>query len=155
MLEIAVNFIKKWEGFRAIPYLDRVGIPTIGYGTIVYPDGKKVDLLDPAISKERAEELLSLDLEKRSKGLLNFLNKCDSISLSDNQVAALLSFCYNLGNGPVVTPGRSMNKALLSGDNESIANSFLLYNKATENGLKIEVQGLTNRRKAERELFLS
>ena len=31
--------IRRWEGFRAAPYLDSAGVPTIGYGTIRYEDG--------------------------------------------------------------------------------------------------------------------
>ena len=33
--------IKDFEKFRADPYLDSVGVPTIGYGTTQYPDGRK------------------------------------------------------------------------------------------------------------------
>lgn len=31
----ATEFIKKWEGFSAIPYKDIAGIRTIGYGTVI------------------------------------------------------------------------------------------------------------------------
>ncbi len=41
-----LDLIKKWEGFRANAYLDPVGIPTIGYGTIRYPNGQKVQMGD-------------------------------------------------------------------------------------------------------------
>ena len=37
--------IKQFEGFRAKPYKDSAGIPTIGYGTIQYPDGKAVTMM--------------------------------------------------------------------------------------------------------------
>ncbi|MFM7716173.1 MAG: lysozyme, partial [Microcystis sp.] len=44
--QICLDLIKKWEGFRANAYLDPVGIPTIGYGTIRYPNGQPVELGD-------------------------------------------------------------------------------------------------------------
>ena len=42
--ENGVNFIKGFEGFRNKPYLCSAGVPTIGYGTTLYPDGVKVSL---------------------------------------------------------------------------------------------------------------
>lgn len=154
MLEIAIKFIKQWEGFKSIPYLDSAGIPTIGYGSIVYPDGVKVSMIDPSITEHQAEAMLRLDLDKRCKSLLGFLAKCE-VDLNDNQKAALLSFSYNLGLAPITTPGRSMNKALVANDLDAVAEAFKLYNKATMNGVKMEIQGLTNRRNAERALFLA
>ena len=34
-----LDIIKQYEGLRLKPYLDAVGVPTIGYGTTYYPDG--------------------------------------------------------------------------------------------------------------------
>ncbi len=40
----AIALIKSFEDFKACPYYDtgRPPVPTIGYGTTVYPDGRKV-----------------------------------------------------------------------------------------------------------------
>ena len=57
-LEPAIALIKRFEGFRAKPYLCPAGIPTIGYGATFYEDGSKVKLIDPAITEPRAVELL-------------------------------------------------------------------------------------------------
>ena len=48
------DFIKKEEGLRLKAYLDQAGIPTIGYGTIIFEDGRKVKLGD-AITPDVAE----------------------------------------------------------------------------------------------------
>ena len=41
---LCMPVIKQFEGFRAKPYKDSAGIPTIGYGTIRYPDGSAVTM---------------------------------------------------------------------------------------------------------------
>ena len=46
-----LDLIRAFEGFRAEPYLDAVGVPTIGYGSTYYPDGQRVRLTDPPISE--------------------------------------------------------------------------------------------------------
>ena len=45
-----IDLIKEFEGFRAKPYRDAVGIPTIGYGNTYYEDGRAVKLTDPPIT---------------------------------------------------------------------------------------------------------
>ena len=61
--------IKQFEGFRAAPYLDSASIPTIGYGTIEYPDGKAVTMNDPAVTAEQAEGFLSFEMSKKSAAI--------------------------------------------------------------------------------------
>ena len=58
----AVDLIKHFEGLRLTPYLCSAGVPTIGYGSTFYEDGRKVSLQDPPITKERAEELLQFKI---------------------------------------------------------------------------------------------
>jgi len=62
-LEIAAELCKRFEGFRAKPYLCPAGIPTIGYGSTYYADGKKVTLNDSSISQEAANALLMSELQ--------------------------------------------------------------------------------------------
>ncbi len=50
----AIDLIKKWEGLYLESYLCPAKVPTIGYGTIRYPDGSKVKLGEK-ISMKRAE----------------------------------------------------------------------------------------------------
>jgi lysozyme len=49
------------EGFRATPYLDTVGVPTIGYGTTAIL-GVAVSLRHPAITDDVARQILRQDL---------------------------------------------------------------------------------------------
>jgi lysozyme len=153
-----LDLIKEFEGFYPKPYICPAGVPTIGYGTTYYPDGRKVTLKDPPISKEKAEEYLKDEVMEKSGLIVNFLNR-NKILLSDNALSAVISFAYNVGIAPVISGGRTMNQALRSKNLDRIADAFLIYNKATVSVLgvpvKKEVKGLTRRRQAERELFLS
>ena len=62
--QAGIDLIKSFEGFRSAPYRDAVGIPTIGYGMTIYPDGRTVKTMDPekqadVISEETAGQLTS------------------------------------------------------------------------------------------------
>lgn len=138
-----LELIKYFEGLRLQPYLDSVKIPTIGYGTIKYENGTSVTMKDPAITKERAEELLLHYIKKFEADV----NKLVKVKLTQNQFDALVSFTYNLG------PTNLRQSTLLAQVNESkfkdAANSFLKWINA--GGKPIE--GLKVRRRKEKELF--
>lgn len=63
---------------------------------------------------------------------------------NQNELDALVSFCYNIGSIKQLTADGTRSKAV-------VASKILQYNKA---GGKV-YRGLTRRRKAERELFLT
>lgn len=50
------------EGFRSHPYLDSVGVPTIGYGCTRYPSGRAVTLADMPITEAEARGIMQLDI---------------------------------------------------------------------------------------------
>lgn len=135
-----IDLIKKFEGCRLKAYKDIVGILTVGYGHT----GKDVSEgleIDP----ERANELLEKDLQKFCHGVEDLVK----VSITDNQFAALVAFAYNIGLNAL--SGSTLLKKLNAGDLQGASEQFIRWNKA---GGK-EVQGLTNRRLAEKELFLS
>jgi diguanylate cyclase (GGDEF)-like protein len=82
---------KKWEEFRADAYLDPVGIPTIGYGTIRYPNRQKVQMGD-VISEPEAEDLMKLECDEFAE----VVNKAVTTTPNQNQFDALVCFCYNV-----------------------------------------------------------
>jgi lysozyme len=55
--DIGVALIKKWEGCALTACLEPVGVATIGYGCIAYPNGRPVRLGDQ-ITQEQADALL-------------------------------------------------------------------------------------------------
>lgn len=146
------------EGYYPKPYLCPAGIPTIGIGTTAYPDGRKVTLKDTPITERLAAEYLNAELEDKAETIEKFLSK-KGLVLNDNQFSALLCFAYNLGCGPIIDSGRSLNSALLSGSPKKIKEAFMLYNKAKVKVLGIpvmkELKGLIIRRKMESDLYFS
>jgi lysozyme len=143
-----LEIIKRFEGFYPNAYLCPAGVPTIGYGTTVYPEGIKVKLGDIR-TQEQAEYLLMLDIIKIQNKIAPYLRSINA-ELSSNEYSALVSLAYNVGEGVILNTARSMNKAIRSGSKEAMAGAFLLYNKA---GGKV-LAGLVRRREAERALFL-
>ena len=141
-----IALIKKYEGFRGKPYLDPVGIPTIGYGATYYPNGKKVTMQDREITEKEATELLQNMLGEYEKGVKKEIQR----ELNQNQFDALVSFAYNLGNGALAssTLAKRINSNPCDPD---ISKQFERWNKA---GGKV-LAGLVRRRKEEAKLYFS
>ncbi|MEM7757374.1 MAG: glycoside hydrolase family protein [Cyanobacteria bacterium P01_A01_bin.40] len=148
-MEISQNcldIIKKWEGFRSDAYLDPVGIPTIGYGTTRYPDGRKVKLGE-SISEQVAEAFLLQDCEIFARGVTEALKT----SVNQNQFDALVSFTYNLGIGAF--QGSTLLKKINARKFDEAAPEFDRWVYATVDGVKTKLEGLVKRRRDERSLF--
>ena len=87
-----IDLIKKWEGFRLLPYADAGGKPTIGYGHLI----KAGENFDRGISLPDAEILLLDDIVESERAVVRLLDK---VPLSGNQCDALTSFVFNVGVG--------------------------------------------------------
>lgn len=138
--QAGIDLIKRFEGFRADRYRDPVGIWTIGYGTteaVVKP-------LPMTVTQAQAEDLLRRSLQRQYEPAINNLG----VPLNQQQFDALASFVYNLGPG-AVGPGWTMGQRLRARDYRGASAAFMLYVKAGGQTL----QGLVNRRRAERDLF--
>jgi lysozyme len=142
-----LNVIMKWEGFFLDAYLDPVDIPTIGYGTIRYPNGVKVRLGDK-ITKAEAEAFLKLECDEIVESLETILT---GVSLNQNQFDAVVSLCYNIGVGGF--SGSTVLRKLKASDFAGASEAFDLWNKGTVKGVLTVLPGLVNRRKDERLLF--
>ncbi len=110
-----MNLIKSFEGFRDKAYLDSVRIPTIGYGTIKYPDGRSVKMGDVCTQLEAEGWILNYLEDTVSK--LN--NLAFNKPLNQNQFDALCSFVYNLGFGALLK-SELYQKAKINPDDETI-----------------------------------
>ena len=139
-----LDLIKQFEGFSSKPYLDSVGIPTIGYGFTYYPDGKRVMMGDNPISEEHATMLLSEIVKPYEVGV-------DSMTtdlVNQNQFNALVSFAYNLGLKSL--QGSTLLKKVNANPNDkTIKDEFLKWVNAGGKKLK----GLVNRRTKEAEVY--
>jgi lysozyme len=98
------------------------------------------------ITQVQADELLEKDVAAFTGRVRDIVHS----SLNNNQIQAAICFAYNM-RGWAATP---LFGFLVKGDIKSAEQHWLLYDKVTRSGQKIEVQGLKNRRQAELNLFL-
>lgn len=139
-----IELIKSFEGFKAKPYLCPAGVPTIGYGSTRYADGRKVALTDAPITEPQAEDLLMKTLHQFE---LSVDSLCTDL-LNQNQFDALCSFCYNLGAANLKS-SNLLKKVNQNPSDIKIANEFMKWVYA--NG---QIQaGLKRRRNAESNLY--
>lgn len=143
-----LDLIKDFEGTKLKAYYDSVGIPTIGHGTIKYPNGKAVAMGD-VITLAQAESYMLNDL----KSFEAAVNGAVKVPVTQNQYDAMVSLAYNIG----VTgfTNSTLVRKLNAGDVKGAADQFLVWNKGRVKGVLVEIKGLTNRRVKERALFLS
>lgn len=136
-------FIAKHEGTVLKAYKDAVGVWTIGVGHTSMAGHPKVRP-GMVISRAVAMEILENDLVKYTRAVLNNVH----VDLNQNQLDALVSFCFNVGEGNLrkSTLLRKLNR----GDYQGAANEFHRWNRAGGRVLR----GLTRRRAEEKELFL-
>lgn len=140
----AVDLIKKFEGYFSNAYLCPAGVPTIGYGSTMWSDGKKV-VIGQKITLEGAEKLLMWELKNKESCLIK-------LHLNQNQFDALMSFVYNVGCGNLMK-STLYKKALLNPNDPTIKDEFMKWNKARVKGILTPLKGLTRRRIAESNLY--
>lgn len=142
-----LSLIKEFEGCRLTAYKDPAGVWTIGYGTtnadksitgLTVGSGVK-------ITQAQAEDFLRRGINAKYEPAVEKWNS--KYGWTQSEFDALVSFTYNCGAG-------SLNQLLKNGNRtkSQIAEAILLYNKDITGKV---LPGLTRRRKAERELFLS
>lgn len=135
------DLIVKWEGFKANAYKCPAGVMTIGYGTTIYPDGKRVKAGDTC-TKAQAEHWMAAYLETN---INHFLDK-DLPNLKPNQREALQSLLYNWGY-----PSFKKSKLFQAIKTNNIAGIYKEWDIITANG--VPQLGLIRRRLDELQLF--
>lgn len=130
--------IESWEGCRLEPYADAVGVPTVGFGHT----GDDVSLAMDPISQEQADQLLAADLVKFEGYVDELCPVC-----TQQQFDALVSFCYNLGQGSL--SGSTLRRLHNEGDYTGAAGEFAKWDHAGGQVLA----GLTRRRAGEANVY--
>lgn len=143
------------------PYLCPSGVWTIGWGhSITYKNGRQIRglnnkakayaLFPDGITMEQAEELLSQDLVIYEDAVERLVK----VDLNENQFAALVSFCFNIGATAFNTS--TLLKKLNAGDYNGAAAELPKWVKgfSPKTGKKEALPGLVKRREAERLMFM-
>ncbi|MFN6971680.1 MAG: lysozyme [Rheinheimera sp.] len=138
-----VDLICNFEGLRLKAYDDGVGVWTIGFGTTKYPNGIRVKKGDTC-TLDQAKAYMQNDL----KSFEQTVNNTVKVPLNQNQFDALVSLAYNIGS--TAFKNSTLARQLNEGNYKAAANQFNVWVNA---GGK-RMQGLVNRRAAERTLFL-
>lgn len=146
-LNIAAELCRRFEGFRSAPYLCPAGIPTIGYGSTYYADGRKVAMTDAPMSEPEARALLMVELKHTyAPGVMRL---CPGLAANEPAFNAIVDFVYNLGIGRLQTS--TLRRKINAQNWEGAKEQLMLW---TRGGGRV-LPGLVKRRQAERELFLS
>ncbi len=151
-----IDLIKSFEGLALKAYVDpATGAEpiTIGYGTTIYPNGKKVKLGDTC-TIQQAYDYLVHDIN----GFANMIRPIIKKNLNDNQFSALVSFAYNVGadiDTDTIAEGLGdstlLKKVNTNPNDKTIELEFMKWNKAAGKVMR----GLTRRREAEAKLYFS
>jgi lysozyme len=161
--QAGLDLIKSFEGIldgnpatvNLDPYVDPVGIYTIGWGHAIFwgngflktstPNARAIakQLYPNGLTMQQAEDLLRADIRAHSIPVESLIK----VPVTDNQFAALVSFAFNLGTNNL--RNSTLLRKLNARDYDGAALEFAKWNKA---GGKV-LRGLTRRREAEAMLF--
>jgi len=143
--ERGLKLIKEFEGCKLKAYQCPAGVWTIGIGSTHYGDGTPVTKNRTLPNEGAAIALLAATIGQYEKAV-----NATCVELTQNEYDALVCLCYNIGAGNFFKS--TLVKMLKAGDDKAeIAKQFLRWDKAGGKPLA----GLTRRRNAEAELFLT
>lgn len=157
-LSLAEELCRRFEGLHRVgkdglvyPYICPAGYATIGYGTVYRPDGRKVTMDDPPITKDIAAEWLVIELVNTyAPGVIRQCPGLLPLALLEQDWAkfnAIVDFAYNLGVGRLQTSTlrRKINALDWEGAKAELG-------KWVRGGGRV-LPGLVRRRQAEAALF--
>lgn len=171
-----VELVKEFEGFYSRAYKCPAGVWTIGWGTIMYPTGKRVQPGD-ICTQAQAEVYLMWELNNKAKqvGIMLSFPIPGTVggitgAVNQNQFDACLAFTYNMG----VEAFRSstlLKKIRANANDPLIRNEFMRWvyggdgckdgidndgdGKTDEPGEKKKLPGLVRRECAQADLYFT
>jgi lysozyme len=141
----STDLIKSFEGCSLKAYKCPAGIWTIGYGTTAAAGVGVIPHEGMKITQAQADHYLEITIEKFSTEVATLLTR----ATTQNEFGAFVSLAYNIGVGAFKKS--SALRYFNAGEHAKAADAILMWNKA---GGKV-LAGLTRRRMAERDLFLT
>lgn len=133
-----IELIKSFEGFRARKYICPAGYSTIGYGHVL----RRQSSIE-YITEDEAEILLKKDIGFAVQSVLHLTK----VILLQNQLDALVSFCFNLGGGAYQRS--TLRSKVNRGEHDQVPQEFMkwVYVKG------VAFKGLIKRRHAEAKMY--
>lgn len=131
--------LKEFEGCKLKSYQDESGNWTIGFGHCDHV------IPNMTIDQETAESWLKEDVAYFSEYVAQNID----VMASDNQFSAAVCFAFNVAGWA----SKPIFEHLRNGNFEEAKKHWLLYDKETIAGIKVEKPGLKRRRQAELDLF--
>lgn len=153
-----LELVKDFEGCALESYFDSVNVSTIGFGRIIYPNGRKVRPGDTCTLAQCFEWLFQDLQQEGAQYVAKFTKK--PYALTECQWSALVSFTYNRGAGRFHEKlAGFVDKSLLDEhiDHDElrlVSNTMLEYDWAGSGANRKKLLGLKRRRLAEREMFM-
>ena len=144
----SLELIQTYEGLRLLPYVCSGGHWTYGYGAIYAANGERVEKDTPAITEEHAEELLRRDVNIAYRSVER-LTAPYSEDLTENQMGALTSLCFNIGSGNF--RASTVRSLIRRGEIEQAGRNFWQWRRANSR----IILGLVRRRARETRLYFS
>lgn len=141
--EEGLTFLTQQEGFKVRTYRDEAKQPTIGFGHRLLPG----ESYPNGITREEARRLLSSDVGQAVEAVQRNVH----VDLTQPQFDALVSFSYNVG--ATAFAHSRLLRQLNAGDFKGAAEEFERWTHVRTKPKPDP--GLTNRRTAERNLFLN
>ena len=137
--ESLVEFVKRWEGFKAVASPDPLvpGVWDVGHGHVLRAEDR------PTWTREQADKALREDLDAVAAGV----DEAVKVTLAQHEFDALCSLAFNVGNKALETS--TLLRRLNGNDFYGAADEFKRWVRA---GGRI-VAGLAKRRAAEEAMF--
>ena len=139
------NVISKFEGFIAVPVWDYMQY-SVGYGSGYNWDAKRPVIKTDIVDKATAKRWLLAEAQDK----YDFVMSKVRVPVTDNQLLALASFTYNVGENAFA--GSTLLKLLNNGTNKDVVAQQ--FDRWVNAGGSVN-KGLQGRRKAEKQLFLT
>jgi lysozyme len=143
--------LRRLEGEKLHVYRCSAGVPTIGVGATMYPDGRKVTMQDPPITVDRMNEMLAHDINVYTSDVLALVEQ----ECTTAQLVGLCLLMYNIGK-----PGFGDSTVLRlhrKRDYTAAASAFSMWDKTTDpvTKQKVKSEALAVRRLKESAIYIS
>jgi len=147
----ALDLIKRFEGClrripdgRYAPYLCPANVPTVGWGTTTYDNGRRVALKDEPITAEECDRHFAHELRDNEAAV----DRLTATRLHPFMRGALVSFVYNCGSGAY--QGSTLRRRVNDGEWDDVPRELAKWRMG---GGRV-LPGLVRRRADEGKLFL-